>query len=255
MGARLKIEPLRPVRKGQVQNTALRLNVRQDRHGEFFTMRLHPAVDASVIDCQPSDRHLLLHVVDTEGQNGKFLCGHDERQWFVAGVPDDARGVVNVKTAKLALQPDGIAELASHLRPKNRLRRRNAAFRRQGEWFFVPVPDLEVNPALVLRNEPLSRGAGSKLHVMQFAYRRGGQTVYVGVLHPTGITQDKYNALDDKARKDGHFRQMLRDAEVFAKGKIRHPDHATIVLSCWHRVQMNTEQRARAMARQVAFLD
>jgi hypothetical protein len=41
---------------------------------------------------------------------------------------------------------------------------------------------------------------------------------------------------------------------VYAKGSVRHPDHATIHLATWHRVLMNTEQAARAM-RHVAFLD
>jgi hypothetical protein len=35
---------------------------------------------------------------------------------------------------------------------------------------------------------------------------------------------------------------------------ITHPDHATIRLDGWHRVEMNTENRSRAMA-SVAFLD
>ena len=48
--------------------------------------------------------------------------------------------------------------------------------------------------------------------------------------------------------------RFVRDPELFAKGAIRHPDHATVVLNGWHRVVMNTEQGARAM-RHVAFLD
>jgi hypothetical protein len=47
---------------------------------------------------------------------------------------------------------------------------------------------------------------------------------------------------------------MVRGAAVYAKGAVRHRDHATIVLPTWHRVEMNTEQRAQAM-RHVAFLD
>jgi hypothetical protein len=47
---------------------------------------------------------------------------------------------------------------------------------------------------------------------------------------------------------------MIRNAEVYAKGTVRHPDHATLVLRDWHRVAMNTEQAARAM-QHVAFLD
>jgi len=47
---------------------------------------------------------------------------------------------------------------------------------------------------------------------------------------------------------------MTRNPELYAKGTVRHPDHATIVLADWHRVVMNTEQGALAM-RHVAFLD
>jgi len=35
---------------------------------------------------------------------------------------------------------------------------------------------------------------------------------------------------------------------------VRHPDHATITLPCWHRVLMNTETQSRTTAN-VAFLD
>jgi len=47
---------------------------------------------------------------------------------------------------------------------------------------------------------------------------------------------------------------MQRDPVVFVRGKISHSDHATIRLDDWHRVEMNTENKSRAMA-QVAFLD
>jgi len=40
----------------------------------------------------------------------------------------------------------------------------------------------------------------------------------------------------------------------YARGTVRHRDHATIVLTFWHRVPMNTENRTRTMAN-VAFLD
>jgi len=47
---------------------------------------------------------------------------------------------------------------------------------------------------------------------------------------------------------------MQRNAGVYVRGRIRHPDHATIRLHGWHRVLMNTESQAKAM-RSVAFLD
>jgi hypothetical protein len=106
---------------------------------------------------------------------------------------------------------------------------------------------------LVLRNEPLSRGRGSKPHNMEFCYRIGGETMYVNHKYPSGISQDAYNRLDPAERKRG-WQVMRRDAGVYARGRISHADHATIVLDCWHRVEMNTEREAAAM-RHVAFLD
>ena len=41
---------------------------------------------------------------------------------------------------------------------------------------------------------------------------------------------------------------------MFVRGKIRHPDHKTIVLGEWRQVLMNTETQSLAM-RHVAFID
>jgi hypothetical protein len=88
---------------------------------------------------------------------------------------------------------------------------------------------------------------------MEHAFRQGGETVYVNRTHPNGLTEAEYRALPEKKRR-GSWQKMVRDAAVYAKGAVRHPDHATVVLPVWHRVLMNTEQRARAM-QHVAFLD
>jgi hypothetical protein len=47
---------------------------------------------------------------------------------------------------------------------------------------------------------------------------------------------------------------MRRNPGVYARGTVRHSDHATITLPFWHRVIMNTETQSRTMAN-VAFLD
>jgi hypothetical protein len=212
-----------------------------------------PETDVEVVDVRPSDRHLLL-LVRNGDEKSKFLCGHDERHWFVAAVPEGARGVTGVKTAKIALQPDPVQQLVERVKPKDRFRRRNDAYVRQGEWFFVPaVLHPEPSPAQVRRNEPLSRGRG-KAHVLQFAFRHGGRGVYVNHRHPGGISAARFVRLSEAERRNGNWTQLVRDPEVYAKGSVRHPDHATIHLASWHRVHMNTEQGARAM-RHVAFLD
>ena len=50
--------------------------------------------------------------------------------------------------------------------------------------------------------------------------------------------------------KSWDWRIMRQNAQVYARGKVSHPDHKTIVLPFWHRVLMNGEHR-----RGVVFLD
>jgi len=232
-----------------------RIDIRSDGRGEYFDLRFaggEGVVELEVIDVRPRDRHLLLLARIGEGKS-KFLCGHDERHWFVAAIPEAARGVTGVVAAKVALQPPAVRDLIERRRPKDPFRRRNAAYLRQGEWFFVPAVGIDPPAALVLRDEPLTRGRGNP-HVMQFAYRRGGEVVYVSRLYPTGLSQARFERLPERERKNQSWQQFLRDPEVYAKGAVRHPDHATIRLAGWHRVLINTEQGARAM-RHVAFID
>jgi hypothetical protein len=232
-----------------------RIDIRSDGRGEYFDLRFaggQGVVELDVIDVRPRDRHLLLLARIGEDKS-KFLCGHDERHWFVAAIPEAARGVTGVVAAKVALQPPAVRDLIERRRPKDPFRRRNAAYLRQGEWFFVPAVGIHPQAALVLRDEPLRRGRGNP-HVMQFAYRRGGEVVYVSRLYPTGLSQARFERLPERERKNQSWQQFLRDPEVYAKGAVRHPDHTTIRLAGWHRVLMNTEQGARAM-RHVAFID
>jgi hypothetical protein len=228
------------------------INIRRDRRGEYFELEIPGQAAAYVLDRSRADRHLLL-LVKERGAKSRFLCGHDERHWFVAAIPESERGITSIQKAKFALQPLAVRELALSLRSKNRVRRHNSAFVRQGEWFFVPVADLQPNLGAMLHNEPLSRGRG-KMHWMQHAFRRGGIQVYVNREFPNGLTQAEFDALPDTQRNGRRWAAMVRDAEVFAKGWVRHPDHATVVLQGWHRVFMNTETQARAM-RYLVFLD
>ena len=246
IGARAKV-----VRARHVGST--RIDVGSDRRGEFFELQLAGGVELAlnVVEADRDDRCLLL-LVREDGEKSKFLCGFDERHWFVAAIPESASGVGNVASAKDALQPELVREAVARVRPKDRFRRRNAAYVRQGEWFFLPQWTLVVDERDLLRNEPLSRGYG-KDHVLEFAFRRGGETVYVNEAHPRGISTAEFMLLSPGQRRSG-WREMVRDPELYATGSVRHPDHNTIVLHGWHRVLMNTEHDARAM-QHVAFLD
>jgi len=221
-----------------------------------FEIPAKPEVEIAVLDLQPNDRHLLLLVREGK-EKSKFLCGHDEWHWFVAGIPE-AAPVGTVGQAMESIKPTGvlIAQSRKRLRSNVRNRRKNAAFVRQGEWFFLPAPDLHVDDKITLDHEPIQRGNGGKPHWAEFCYRHGGETVLVYRRHPNGVTEAQYQSiLTSKPKaKDWGWRLMKRNPSVFVKGRIRHPDHATITLDGWHQVLINTEAELKAM-RNVAFLD
>lgn len=257
IGARLKFTD-RPTRRRFAIERSISLDVQNDRHGEFFEILQIPngEADIEVLDLEPADRHLLL-MVRQAGDKSKFLCGHDERHWFVAAIPESAP-VGTVRAAKEALKPAEVQESQARLGlpSKARNRRKNAAYLRQGEWFFIPAPKLKVDESLVLRNEPLSRGRGSKPHLCEFCYRTGGELVYVCRRHPRGVSSAEYRGIVDAnpSASAWGWTAMRRNATVYVRGRVRHADHKTIDLRGWHRVLMNTERESRAM-QNVAFLD
>jgi hypothetical protein len=233
MGARVFVQHFRAP-----QQVKIRINVGRDRSGEFFDIGCEEGVVPEVLDVQPPICHLVLMVRDGEARN-KFLLGRDERHLFAAAVPGD--NVHDVRTAIANLRPTEIG---------------NSKAIRQGEWFFVPDRSVEEKDAVIHRNEPLSRGAGSKPHICAQMVRHGGQTVMVCPEYPTGIELGEYQqliAINANARKHG-WQRMTRDAEVYVRGEVRHRDHRTIHLDGWHRVYMNRERLARH-APQIAFLD
>jgi len=248
IGARLKIS-------GRPWRGMPAVDVGVDERGEFFGLHFDGGdrVDVSVVDVWPDKQHLLLLVRDG-AERSKFLCGHDEQHWFVAAVPESERGVGGIAQAMVALQPESVRAAVAQKQPEDPFERKNTAYVRQGEWFFIPAAGLDVDPDAVLRDEPITRGRGNP-HIVQLLYRYDGELVYVSPRHPTGLTETEYAELSPRrVRLGAPWRQMMRNAQVFARGMVRHPDHATLVLHMWHRVEMNTEQRARAM-RHVAFLD
>ena len=110
MGARVRFGPQISQRENHrpaAEDRSLRVDIQKDRQGEYFDIRVDDSVvDLEVVDLNPEDRHLLLLARRIEqGQQHKFLCGHDERHWFVAAVPD-VPGISNIRTAQEALRSD-----------------------------------------------------------------------------------------------------------------------------------------------------
>ncbi len=264
MGARAKRKILRP-RIPSVQSVQsrigasfnseqFRIDILRDSRGEFFDLRHGSAVRLEIPCCNPIDKHLLLIAYRGQwDQPQTYLCGHDEKAWFVAAIPESA-SARDVQTAKDALKPrevwDAMRKFSVPLEQRDQ--RRTDAFVRQGEWFFIPCPGMEVPEDQVLRDEPIRRGSG-KSHICQFMYQVGGTPVWVNGDHPNGLTNEEYMLLSPGERRM-NWSYMRRSAGAFVRGSIAHPDHNTIWLTSWHRVVMNTETQARAM-RHMAFLD
>jgi len=258
MGARLMLGELSG-RDRRAGGRPLTLDVRSDADGEYFDVRLRSAdrVELEVVDLRRRERHLLLRAHERNDEHN-YLCGHDEQHWFVAAIPEAGGAIANVSGAMEALKPPEVVEAQRRqgVKGKDRQRRKNAAYVRQGEWFFLPAPKLHVEKLLVLSNEPLSRGVGSKPHWAEFLFRRGGEPVYVCDQHPQGVRPAIYfEMIRNRPRlKSWNWRYMVRNPEAFVKGAISHPDHKTIHLHVWHKVVMNTEGQAQAM-KHVVFLD
>jgi hypothetical protein len=256
MGARVKFVEIvpRPRWVAQPLMGDFSLDVRSDKRGEYFLVSRVPwsTTELLALDVQPRLRHLLL-MSRNGSEKHRFLLGHDERHWFVAGVPE-AAPVSRVKDAMQALKPESVLQGEQSVRLRDRDRRKNRARIRQGEWFFVPASGLIVSKLLILSDEPLIRSRGGKPHVCEQLFRYGGETVYVSPGFPNGLTEAEYANLSDADRKRSNWRVMRRNPKVYVRGRVRHPDHQTVTLDGWHQVLSNTEGQSYAM-RNIVFLD
>ncbi len=246
------------VRFGE-ESQNFRITIEKDRNEEYFQIHLakNERLILAVDDTEPDDKHLLLMTKekDANGQETirKFLCGHDERHWFVASVPERPG---TVRAAKEALKPTAVrqAQHDEQIKTKHRHQRINVAFKRQGEWFFVPQPDLQVQDWLVLRDEPFQRVGGTP-HKAQFLFRQGGTRVKVCREYPDAVTLEEYHQLieENPEMENWGWWERRRGPRAFVKGKISHPDHTTLILDSWHRLLPNTENQARGSGN--AFID
>jgi hypothetical protein len=246
----LKVGPILVANRWSALNRPYEIDVKVDSRGEYFDVAIGDSnVNFQLLQANRSERHLLLLSSDRQ----RFLCGHDERHWFVAGV---GGRVSTVRAAKVSLIPDEIRERAKELPPDAINNRNNATFKRQGEWFFVPL-ETPIFPRVVFRNEPLQRHPGSKPHVCEEVCREGGELVYL--VGGRALTAKEFEEKRHRKPKFGRGRIQTRtgNARVYARGYVRHDDHATIRLDQWHRVFLNAEpgSGSRFGLGRIAFLD
>lgn len=188
----------------------------------------HPWDDSLEFEILDVNRHLRHLVLDVTGWrlpiSGRYLCGHDESHWFVAGL-QFGRKTETVRRAMESLKPDIVQREQRRLGVKHRRdRRKTKAYVRQGEWFFLPRPKMTVTGPYVENHGQLARDGGKPHHV------------------------------------DEIYRVPGRD-EVFVRGRVRHVDHQTITFDVWHRVVQNNEatpgqmHSAEAEFQRIAWLD
>jgi hypothetical protein len=144
----------------------------------------------------------------TDEQERHFLCGRDEQHGFIAQLPEAAGTVAE---AHQALRPQGLTQLegVAHQRA-----------RRQGEFFFIPLPAEELARLLALAP---GRSPARQAGIAQAAHwqRRGRPHV-----------ADEVLALPS--------RDAAGDV-VLVRGYVRHPDHRPVHLPEWTRVLGNRE--------------
>ncbi len=261
IGSRLKIGDIaqrsnrfrRIVNRANGRNAHFVVNIGRDNNGEFFKIDTDGSVKFHIMGVDKSNHHLLLFARDNQNAKYRFLCGLDEKGWFAAAVPE---AVSNIADAMDALKPAQIIGAQKHLKPKHKNKRKNAAFLRQGEWFFIPAADIVPDPMLIIKNEPIRRGRGSA-HMVEEIYRSGGETVYVCSKYSNGIDASKYEKLikkNPKARAWG-WRLMRRNMAVYGRGRVSHRDHKTIILRGWHSIIPNRENDAWFIEETLQFLD
>src|SRR3972149_1175973 len=256
-----------------------------DVRGGTFAIRKPPEIALEVLDFDAFDRHLLLLTRGPE--KARFLCGHDERHWFVAAIPESSP-VTTVEAAKEALKPEEILGTERGLGKREKNLRRNERRIRQGEWFFIPTPGF-VPPkgTIILKNEPLGRMRNgrfiSRPHLCTELVRFGGENIFLPRVQlptrdwrdwrqvprarqelqarleqevGTGLTaaeRDVYIERHPEAR-EWQWESFVRNPEVYVRGRVKHPDHKVLRLKVWHKVVQNTELRAKAMS-YGAFID
>ena len=218
IGARVKVD-------GRAKAGATRIDVRWiDRAS--LRLRFAGATTSAGRHRGGPRRPLLLLLVRDGGEKGKFLCGYDERHWFVAAIPEGGAASAASTSAKACAAAGGGPRRPLTGCGQGSPPAAQCGVRPAGRVVLPAGASLASRSTSVRRDEPLSRGRG-KVHVLALAFRRGGETVFVNAAHPSGITEASYERLSAEQRRG--LARMVRDPELYAKGAVRHPDHNTIV--------------------------
>lgn len=152
----------------------------------------------------------------TQDRKRHFLAGKDEQHLFIAQLP---RAASTVWAAHQLLKGDDVR------------RAERGAFERtvrQGEWFFVSLLPRELAEVEAEASRSLAK------------VRRA-----VGIAEASGLRRLGRPHVADEV--------LVLGERTYVRGRVRHPDHATVELRPWRRALANTE--AFAQPEGIAFVD
>lgn len=140
------------------------------------------------------------------GFSRKYLMGMDECHLFIAELPKDS-GVINkIEDAHKVLKPKHVIDKEKETHK----------IKRQGEWFFIPATQQELE--FIYDNENLIE---KKISLSGFKTTSGNA-------HIADL-------------------RITNRSEIFVKGKISHIEHKTIKLHGWFKVVRNNEARTTSI--------
>ncbi|MEW5740644.1 MAG: hypothetical protein AB1938_17075 [Myxococcota bacterium] len=236
----------------------VQLDIARDRRGERF--RMWPGASTNRVVVQGVDRrlHQLVLLVDepkhrflaeiprwtvpdrpvvrkeghrrwvsmeTPGQKRHFLLGLDEAHLFIAQLP---RGLSSVDRAREALKGREVARAE-----------RDAPFRtiRQGEWFLIALDAPRVAalddvarlaPHLVAHRRGIAQAA---------LWNRAGRPHVADEVLVLRAEQLLARSVGEAVARS----VALARPGVYVRGKVKHPDHATVELKSWRLALPNAE--------------
>jgi hypothetical protein len=248
-GARLSIRQLDAQTSSRFQRP-MRIDIRLDEMGEYFDIQAASDVGLAAIDVQPRDRHLLLAAWNRFGAD-RFLCGHDERHWFVAALPN-APLALNIEAAKEALKPQRV-QRQERRKHKGKHRRKTDVYMRQGEWFFIPCPHASIDRRRIVSDGLLRRSPASKPHICSYLYEDGEREYECDRYPKLAFFETEYRHILRTRRKakQWNWRALAFRPDVYVKGTVEHEDHSPLLLDVWHRVELNRETDKLTMSRMI----
>jgi hypothetical protein len=174
---------------------------------QYFRIFADAETTLQLVHKQPETHHLLLQVRMPAQQPNRsetvqhWLMGHDERQLFMV----NSNGKSSVRAALESLKPGEVRAAEQ----------RGLKVIRQGDWFFIPLRE-SFTPTwdmLRLHNRAIGNGRHFSLH---------------------------QHIAEDQVILNGDTDRWGMVNGIYVCGRIRHDEHATVLLPHWHKAVHNT---------------